>query len=233
MQLWSVFIASLLGSAHCAAMCGGLASFCSGFCAKKFNYNYHLGRLSSYLILGATAGMLGASVDRFYKFEHSQSIVSLITGGFLILWGLLYLVGKVERVKKMLGANIISSKLSNTFKKLIESFVGNDPKQWSKRSYLVGFFSAFMPCGWLYAFVLVSASTGSVLTAMLTMFVFWLGTVPALIFVGEVSKGFSNRVRKYSPCLVAIVLILAGLSSVGVRQPLAKLMGKKAEMSCH
>ncbi len=230
MQLWPIFIASLLGSTHCAAMCGGLASYCSSFCNKKFNINYHLGRLSSYLILGAIAGQLGQSIEKYSKL---QGIISIITGGFLISWGILYLLDKSEFVKSKLGSSYVTSKLSKTFATLISKFIGNDPKLWSRRAYLVGFFTAFMPCGWLYAFVLVSANAGSAIQGMATMLVFWLGTVPALIFVGEFSKKLSISLRRFSPTLVAIMLIIAGLYSIGVRDPISKLSGNKTEMKCH
>lgn len=230
MQLWSIFIASILGSTHCAAMCGGLASYCSSFCNKRFNINYHLGRLSSYLVLGAGAGLIGTSIDKYSKL---QGLISLITGCFLIIWGILFLIGKSEFVKSKLGSRFFTTKLSKTFSMLIANFIGNDPKLWQRRSFLVGFFSAFMPCGWLYAFVLVSAAAGSVLQSIAIMFVFWLGTLPALIFVGEFSKKISFSLRKFSPTLVAIILIIAGLYSIGVRDPISKLSGNKTEMKCH
>ncbi len=60
----SVLGASLLGSPHCAAMCGGFVCFFSGQQDAKpsqlTHATYHLGRLISYALLGVAAGVAGA-----------------------------------------------------------------------------------------------------------------------------------------------------------------------------
>ena len=71
----SVFIAAFLGSAHCAAMCGGLACFVAGDThAARATAAYNGGRLIAYAILGAIAGTIGAG------FDQAGSIVYLYAG---------------------------------------------------------------------------------------------------------------------------------------------------------
>src|SRR6476469_4611213 len=67
--LLSVLGASLLGSVHCAAMCGGFVCLYSGTGPARHtgaapHAAYNAGRLVSYLVLGAVAGSATHGVDR-------------------------------------------------------------------------------------------------------------------------------------------------------------------------
>ena len=60
----SVLLASLLGSPHCAGMCGGFVCFYSGQDGRgqtRAHAAYNLGRLVSYLVLGLLAGSAAGS----------------------------------------------------------------------------------------------------------------------------------------------------------------------------
>src|SRR5215831_6054442 len=66
MDYWTAFILGLVGSLHCAAMCGPLAlalprtgSTTSGLLTGRVAYN--LGRVTTYSILGLIFGLLGRS----------------------------------------------------------------------------------------------------------------------------------------------------------------------------
>ena len=66
----SVFVASLLGSLHCAGMCGAFVAFAVGIddpdAARKrarLHAAYNLGRLVTYSVLGAIAGAIGGALD--------------------------------------------------------------------------------------------------------------------------------------------------------------------------
>ena len=63
-----VLIASLGGSLHCAAMCGPTMAAVSRFgpegrAGLSTQAAYHLGRLTTYLALGAFGGLLGGTLD--------------------------------------------------------------------------------------------------------------------------------------------------------------------------
>ncbi len=79
------------------------------------------------------------------------------------------------------------------------------------RSVAIGAITTWLPCGWLYLFVLVAAATAGVLPAMAVMFAFWLGTLPALsaLVAGTVSA--SPRFRPAMRPLIAGTLIVAGI----------------------
>jgi sulfite exporter TauE/SafE len=50
----------------------------------------------------------------------------------------------------------------------------------SSSSFALGLLSMFLPCGWLYTYVLAAAASQSPCSGALVMFLFWLGTIPAL-----------------------------------------------------
>lgn len=54
------------------------------------------------------------------------------------------------------------------------------------RAAATGLFTTLLPCGWLYAFVVTAAGTGSgtPLHGAALMAVFWLGTLPMMLTVG-------------------------------------------------
>ena len=84
--LGTVFMASLAGSLHCAGMCGGFVAFYSGTEPGRRGRRYlaHLtyngGRLTSYLILGALAGLLGAAVDLAGSMAGVQRFAAIAAG---------------------------------------------------------------------------------------------------------------------------------------------------------
>ena len=64
-----VLTASLLGSMHCAGMCGGFVCFYATGADGRAggtgsHVAYNVGRLVSYLVLGLLAGVLGQGLDR-------------------------------------------------------------------------------------------------------------------------------------------------------------------------
>ena len=65
----AIFLASVLGSFHCAGMCGAFLAVASGAPGGRAKRQvllqgaYHAGRLVSYTALGAAAGAAGGLVD--------------------------------------------------------------------------------------------------------------------------------------------------------------------------
>ena len=59
-----------------------------------------------------------------------------------------------------------------------------------------------------------AGGTGSILSAMAMMAVFWLGTVPALLAVGVGAQTFLLPVRRHLPAFSAVLVLAMGLWSV-------------------
>ena len=69
-EVWLAFSAGLVGSIHCLGMCGGIVAALAmtgpqGRLRTRFfgQALYNLGRISTYAILGAAAGLIGSSLD--------------------------------------------------------------------------------------------------------------------------------------------------------------------------
>src|SRR6187399_122491 len=95
-MLLAVFLASVLGSFHCAGMCGGFVVLYSAKATKPqwHHVGYNSGRLLTYLVLGTFAGAFGASLERSAATIGFQYLASGILGAALILSGVQTLSGR-------------------------------------------------------------------------------------------------------------------------------------------
>jgi uncharacterized protein len=78
------------------------------------------------------------------------------------------------------------------------------------RAFGIGFFTTFLPCGWLYVFALVAAGTGHVLSGALVMFAFWIGTIPALTSLIAGTGILSKYTSSLIPIGTALLLVTTG-----------------------
>jgi sulfite exporter TauE/SafE len=85
------------------------------------------------------------------------------------------------------------------------------------RALVVGLSTTLLPCGWLYAFAVTAAGTGSVLGGVSVMAAFWLGSVPLLLAAGVGLRALSARLSRHVPVLTALLLIGVGLCLVVAR----------------
>ncbi|MCU0624416.1 MAG: sulfite exporter TauE/SafE family protein [Gemmatimonadaceae bacterium] len=216
----AVFLASLLGSAHCAAMCGGFACLASsGQAGTAASWRatgaasaaYHAGRLTAYLSLGVVAGLLGGLVEDAGRFAGLQRAAAIGSSVLIIAWGLallaeqrgmrLPLPAPLEPAQRWLGARLAALR----------------DRPPVVRGAALGLLTTLLPCGWLYAYVVVAAGTGAVAPAVLVMAVFWTGTVPALLVVGAGMRTLAGPLRARLPQMTAVALVAIGLVSLARR----------------
>lgn len=199
----AVFVASILGSTHCITMCGPIAITVNN--SSGYISLYHIGRLLSYLTLGLLAGLIGETF-----LSNNFSIVSTISI-ILISAFFIYTGYKLVRGKPLefLPSKTISSIISR-------------PAKWSLnqskplRSLTLGIVNGFLPCGWVYIFVIGAVATKSPLYSAGILFIFWLGTVPALsAFPYLYRRVFKNAPRKLS-IAAGVILIVVGLANISL-----------------
>lgn len=215
-SLLPVAAASLLGSLHCAAMCGGfVAAYAGSDGGGKRRWlphlAYNLGRLVTYSLLGAVAGAAGRALDLAGQAAGLAHAAAIVAGLSLISLGLFKLV-RTERFVRI-GFRAPSG-FSRLPVRLLASFAGKPPVV---RSALLGLSSTLLPCGWLYAFAAVAAGTASALHGAAVMAAFWLGSVPALLGVGLSIQALAAPLRKHVPRLGAALLVTAGLVTLFTR----------------
>jgi sulfite exporter TauE/SafE len=202
--------AGFVGSVHCVGMCGGLIAVASdgvteGRGRVAVQLGYQGGRLASYLVLGAVAGALGRALDfagqaaGFGKTAALVAGVSMTLGG---LWAMLEAGGAKLRLNlPRLGLPAgVTSFLARAHSRAPVARAG-----------MLGGASAFLPCGFLYAFALAAAATGSAATGALVMAALWVGNLPALLGFGLAIGGVLARVKAHVPLLSATSVFVLGL----------------------
>lgn len=219
----SVLGASLLGSLHCAGMCGGLVAFATASPSSERNdgprrlptwrpswlshVSYHLGRLGGYVALGAVAGGLGNAMNLAGSQAGLSNVAAIVAAVTILAWAAFTLTGVRlgPRSSALLG-RMFPSALSR-----LRDLPGH------QRGIAIGLVTGLLPCGWLYAFVVSAAGTGSIVGGALLMTAFWLGSVPALVGVGGLAQLLSSKLRRRLPAFSALVLLFLGVMNLWTR----------------
>lgn len=193
-----LFVTGLMTSVHCVAMCGGIGLSQSLTGVKKQKtplgptLQYQLGRLLSYVSLGAILGGVGGLLavgDLSYGF---QGAIKLLAGGAMLLMGLnmLSLLPPLPRIRWL-------PKISRPR--------GLTPFQ-------VGLLNGFMPCGPLQSMLLLALASGSAVRGALSMLCFCLGTLPLLLGFGSLAAWLGRRFTGAVLSGGAVLIAVFGLS---------------------
>jgi len=213
--VWPILAASLLGSPHCAGMCGAFAYLAApgpqpprGAAAL-----YHGARLAGYAVLGALAGALGASLDRLGALAGVGRVAAILAGTVMLLWGLTTVLRALGvRVPRPLRLPVATGAWAAVLRRA--QAVGP-----LRRAALLGALTALLPCGWLYVFVAAAAATGSALAGAAQMSVFWAGTLPAFAALGLLAQRASGALRRHLPAVTGAALVILGVITLLGRGP--------------
>jgi sulfite exporter TauE/SafE len=217
--LVTVFSASLLGSLHCAGMCGPFC--CVAVCAVRkerpaplLYVAYHGGRLITYCLMGAAAGTLGALLNLASTLAGLQPVALALAGGILVLCGIAELA-KISgwKVPGMTRLNLPAGWLR--LMQMGQKFAGK--RSAFPKALIIGLLTTLLPCGWLYAFVVTAAGSGGPVHGMAVMVAFWLGTLPVLLSLGVTAKRLSGVLGERLPLATALALIAVGLLTLSGR----------------
>lgn len=215
--LLTIVSASLLGSTHCAGMCGPIvllmlgrgptaqpsASPPSGAGRLVF---YHLGRLTTYVALGMVAGTLGLTLNKTGSLLGWQRLAAYLAGATMLVCAMVLLL-------RQLGVRLQHLPVPRAWVKGI--YAGfRWAQRWPAllRAFWIGLLTTWIPCGWLYAFVIVAAGTSDAFTGGVVMLAFWLGTVPVLSLMGMGAVHLSPLWRQATPWIAIAACLLLGWS---------------------
>ncbi len=225
--LASVFSVSLLGSLHCVGMCGPFALLAGTHGAARPSDNkpasgrhwlavtgYHLGRLTTYCVLGVVCGAVGMFVDFGGSLYGWQQVAGYIAGSFMIFVGIL-------SVLRCLGLRIDfrwQQPLGRLWQPLLRRAVGLPPLM---RAAAIGALTTLMPCGWLYVFAITAAGVAHPVWGAVVMTVFWAGSVPLLVLLMWSANGCMTQLRVNVPLTTACLVIVAGVFTIFFRAPVS------------
>ncbi len=185
------------GFSTCMALIGGLVLGTAARHAEKHptatpmqkfrpHLFFNLGRIGSFVVLGAVIGGLGAA------FQLKGSVLGLLTVGVGVVMLLLGLQ-LIELFPRLKGALALPSSIGKLIG--IKKHAGREYSHTD--SMLLGGATFFLPCGFTQAMQLYAVSTGSPVKGAIIMGMFALGTAPGLLSVGgltAVVKGvFAQR----------------------------------------
>lgn len=215
--LITVFAASLLGSTHCAGMCGPIVLLMVGKPAQQSAsplnvpmrlLAYHLGRLTTYLTLGILFGLIGQSMNQSGVLSGLQYGMAYVAGATMLICATVLLL-------RQLGIQLRHLPIPSPWVKTIYSGF-KVAQSWPPllRAWWVGMLTTWIPCGWLYAFVIVAAGMAHPFAGAIVMLTFWLGTVPLLSFLGITAHQFSTRWRRAAPWIAIAACLTLGWMSL-------------------
>lgn len=232
-----ILIASLVGSLHCAAMCGPLACIAGGRGGKgagiargASHAAYHAGRLVAYAILGALAGAIGARVNDLGTLAGVGRAAAIVAGSLMVLWALSEFAAMFGVRVPLLGA---SPEWAKRF--LGRAILATGAESPVAKAAVIGLLTSLLPCGWLYAFVLTAGGTGDVLSGAAVMAAFWAGTVPVLLGVGVGAQQLLARAGRGVYAFSAVVVLVMGLLSISgrVSAPRLRMIQERLEVEAH
>ena len=199
--LGMIFVAGLLTSVHCVAMCGGFAlSQQSKGPSALSGLAYHGGRIVSYTVLGGVVGGVG-SVISFSP--ATRGLVAGVAGLFMVALGLkmLGLLPKPSWLRLPRMPRLFQGRMTLALR--------------SKGPFFVGLANGFMPCGPLQTMQLYALGTGSIAWGALSMFLFSVGTVPLMFAFGALSRFFPARWQHRLVRASAILVVFFGVVMTG------------------
>lgn len=207
-----VFLIGLAASVStCMAVTGGLLlaaaakyDAVSAATAPATKFKLHLyfnaGRLVGYAVFGGVIGALGSALALSAEINGvlmlAASVIMVTIG--LQLIGLLPSFGLARLVPAS----------------WLERARTNSTRQSGPAAFLLGVLTFFFPCGFTQALQLYVLSQASAVTGALTMLVFALGTLPALLSLSAVTSFVRGAAQRYLLKFAGALLILLSLVNI-------------------
>lgn len=220
--LAAMFVAGLASGVHCVGMCGGIvAAFgtqrvipvvpaqtprAADF-ARQLAFNG--GRISSYALGGALAGLAGGAAALMADAMPVQTLLYIVANVMLVLVGL-YLMGAVRLLTRL---EALGAPLWRRVQPYAARGLGaRTPAQ----AYAAGLAWGWLPCGLVYGALAAAAFAGSPAGGALAMLAFGVGTLPNLLAAGfaaaQLRRWFARRAVRVGAGAVVLAFGTFGLA---------------------
>ena len=193
----SALVIGLVGSMHCVGMCGPIMMTFAGPKQSVFTFGlYHIGRITSYLLIGGFLGLVGESLHFF----QLQQVLTIALGVVLLV------IYTIPAFRNRLEKWYFQSAMYRQVSKVLALNLSK------KRRWLVsGMANGFLPCGLTYVAAAGAVALGDFVQGALFMLIFGLSTVPALAVVALGGSWISTRFKTYIPRSVSLIAVLSGV----------------------
>ena len=207
----AIFLGALVSGWHCALMCGGIAAAIERPMASEtplrskselfyLQLIMHLGRVTTYVLLGALAAWVGVAV-------WQQSLIPIQRPLFALAALILIFMGfrllRLGKSKGLLGGKWLNAKIAAYWAKYLGRFASG-PSRWFS-----GMLWGLVPCGLVYSVLPLAFLSGDIFTGAVFMLAFGLGTLPNLLLISKFSAALTQFgqyiwVRYFAACLLFI-----------------------------
>lgn len=200
--IFTGFLLGLMGSFHCAGMCGPIALSLplrgNTFGEKLLSgLLYNLGRTLMYGIMGAIFGLIGQGM----YLMGFQRWVSIIMGAIMIFSVLLPMVFKQMEFSRF---DLFTGFIRRGMQKLF-----------TFRSYgamfLIGMLNSLLPCGLVYLAIIGAVAIGNIWYGSFYLILFGLGTLPMMLTISLIGNAITTNVRSMLNKIVPYIVILVGI----------------------
>jgi sulfite exporter TauE/SafE len=214
-------VALLLGlssAPHCIGMCGAISGALSMSLPREvrerrgqlllFNLAFSLGRVGSYAVAGALAGLLGSVLAERLAPLAGLPLLRLVPVLLVVLAGL-YVGGWVPRLALVERVGIpLWQRLEPLGRRLI-------PVRSLSHSLLYGLVWGWLPCGLVYWALLIAAAAGDPAGGAGFMVIFGIATLPGMVATGMLA-GWIQQIRRlpHANRVAGLMLIILGLVGV-------------------
>lgn len=206
-MLLTGFLFGLISSLHCIGMCGPIAMMLpvdhKNPSRKALQIlTYHLGRISTYAMLGLAFGLLGRGL---YLAGLQQQISIAV--------GLMMIIIAIVPEKKLAQYNF-----SKPIYKVISKLKSSLGKQFKKKTldamFSIGFLNGLLPCGLVYAALFGALAMQNVTLGITYMVLYGLGTIPMMSLVVYASGFISVKWRNQLQRVIPIITVLLGIAFI-------------------
>jgi len=194
-SLFPVFLVGLVGSVHCAGMCGGIVGALSlgrgtqprhafpvpvrtvAAPALAHVAAYNAGRIASYASAGALAGGFARGAAGFAGLPALQAGAYVAVHLMLVALGL-YLMDAWRGLALLeQGGQALWRRISPLLRQI-------GPAETPGRMFALGAVWGWLPCGMVYSMLVTAMLSGSARGGASVMLAFGLGTLPMLAAIG-------------------------------------------------
>ncbi|CAG0968739.1 hypothetical protein RHDC4_01140 [Rhodocyclaceae bacterium] len=206
----ALFIVGLLGGTHCAGMCGGIVGALSlqipqGRGALAIHVAYNLGRIGSYMLAGAIAGVVGYAFGNLLPIQRGLYLFASL---MLVALGI-YLLGATRALAFLeRGGQWLWRRVQPATRRFM-------PVRGPAQALPLGMLWGWLPCGLVYSALTTALASGSAGRGALAMAAFGLGTLPNLLLAGLLLARFRRFAQARATRLASGLLVL-GFGVYGV-----------------
>jgi sulfite exporter TauE/SafE len=232
-DLISSFIAGLTGSAHCFAMCGGIAGALgmhakaagSGGNAAFVSLLYQFGRISGYALAGGLVGLIGAQAAQLMDLMRIASALRIASGVIVALLGLRLLL----RWNALRWIEELGARFWMRLRPLVQ-FAGSRTGLIKPLSMGLLWLWSLLPCGLIYSMLLLAAMSADPGRGALIMLAFGAGTLPSMFSMSALSGRLQSKISQPAVRIASGV----AMAALGIAMILsAVMMGGGGEHGHH